>query len=264
VSATAIVTGATGAIGGAIARGLAEHGFELLLVARDEAKGKRAAEALRKQVRGARVHHVLGDLSRRASVASVAEGYEGPLHLLVNNAAEAPRRRSETPEGIERQFATNVLGYLWMVEAFSAALTKAAPARVVNVASYWAGDLELDDLEFRRRSYDNDTAYRQSKQANRMLTVVQSEQLAPRGVTVNVCHPGDVNSVLSNSLGFGGSATPEEGAATPLWLATDAAVAGVTGRYFEREREVRDRFALDRAAIGALYEACQRLSRERK
>jgi retinol dehydrogenase-13 len=264
VSRTAIVTGATGAIGGAIARGLAERGFELLLVARDEAKGKRAAEALRKKVRGARVQHVLCDVSRRASVASVAAGYGGPLDLLVNNAAEAPRRRSETPEGIERQLATNVLGYLWMVEAFSEALARAAPARVVNVASYWAGDLELGDLEFRRRSYDNDTAYRQSKQCNRMLTVVQSEQLGSRGVTVNVCHPGDVNSVLSNSLGFGGSATPEEGARTPLWLATDAALSSLTGRYFEREREVRDRFASDRAAIDALHEACQRLSRERK
>jgi NAD(P)-dependent dehydrogenase (short-subunit alcohol dehydrogenase family) len=264
VSGTAIVTGATGAIGGAIARGLAEHGYEVLIVARDEAKGKRAAEAVRSRVPGARARHVLGDVSRRASIADLAKATLGPLRLLVNNAAEAPRRRQETPEGIERQLATNVLGYVWMVEAFAAALEKAAPARVVNVASYWAGDLELDDLEFRRRSYDNDTAYRQSKQCNRMLTVVQSEQLAPRGVTVNVCHPGDVNSVLSNSLGFGGSATPDEGAATPLWLATDAGVASLTGRYFERQREVRDRFVQDRPGIDALHEACQRLSSARK
>jgi retinol dehydrogenase-13 len=261
VSGTALVTGATGAIGAAIARGLAEHGYEVLLVARDESKGKRAADAVRRSVRGARVRHVLGDVSRRASIATLAKLHEGPLELLVNNAAEAPRKRLETPEGIERQLATNVLGYVWMIEAFAEALEKAAPARVVNVASYWAGDLDLDDLEFRRRSYDNDTAYRQSKQCNRMLTVLQAEQLGPRGVTVNVCHPGDVNSVLSNSLGFGGSATPEEGAATPLWLATDASVADITGRYFERQREVRDKFAQDRRSIDALYQACQRLSK---
>jgi NAD(P)-dependent dehydrogenase (short-subunit alcohol dehydrogenase family) len=264
LTGTAIVTGATGAIGGAIARGLAQRGFEVVIVARDDTKGKRAAEAVRRGVPGAHARYVLGDVSRRTSIAELAKLHEGPLELLVNNAAEAPRRRQETPEGIERQLATNVLGYLWMVEAFAPALEKAAPARVVNVASYWAGDLDLHDLEFRRRSYDNDTAYRQSKQCNRMLTVLQSEQLGPRGVTVNACHPGDVNSVLSNSLGFGGSATPDEGAATPLWLATDAGVASLTGRYFERQREVPDRFAQDRRSIEALHEACQRLSSERK
>jgi NAD(P)-dependent dehydrogenase (short-subunit alcohol dehydrogenase family) len=90
----------------------------------------------------------------------------------------------------------------------------------VNVASYWAGGLDLGDLEFKRRPYDNDQAYRQSKQADRMLSVAFAERLREHRVWVNACHPGDVRSRLSANLGFGGHETPEQGAATPVWLAT--------------------------------------------
>jgi hypothetical protein len=66
---------------------------------------------------------------------------------LINNAAYTPRTRQETPEGIEMQFATNVLGYFRVIDEFTDILKASAPARVVNVASYWEGGLELNDLE---------------------------------------------------------------------------------------------------------------------
>jgi NAD(P)-dependent dehydrogenase (short-subunit alcohol dehydrogenase family) len=149
-----------------------------------------------------------------------------------------------------------VLGYFWMTQLFSDHLQRSAPARIVDVASYWAGDLDLADLEFKRRRYSNGTAYRQSKQANRMLAVAWSARLKDAGVTVNVCHPGDVNSRLSNDLGFSGHTAPDEGADTPVWLALDPAIEGVTGRYFEQRRAARCRFGEDQAAVEALYEAC--------
>ena len=167
-----------------------------------------------------------------------------------------PRQRHETPDGIEVQFATNVLGYFWMIQLFGDRLKASAPARVINVASYWAGDLDLTDLEFRERRYNNGTAYRRSKQANRMLTVAFATRLKPFGVTVNACHPGDVNSRLSNDLGFGGQTTPDEGADTPVWLATDPVGQHETGKYFEQRRETRCRFGEDTAAVEALYAAC--------
>ncbi len=154
------------------------------------------------------------------------------------------------------QFATNVLGYFWMTRLFSEHLTASAPARVINVASYWAGDLDLNDLEFKRRRYSNDTAYRQSKQANRMLTVAFATRLQSDNVTVNACHPGDVNSQLSNDLGFGGQTSPDDGADTPVWLATDPSVQPTTGQYFEQRHAVRCRFGEDTAAVEALYTAC--------
>ena len=253
----AIITGGTGAIGSAVAAGIAGRpGWEVVLVSRDEHKAQQTVERIVHATGNRRVRHQLADVSRRAAVEALAARWTGPLHLLVNNAAVTPKRREQTPDGIERQFATNVLGYFWMIQAFAEVLHRSAPARVVNVASDWAGDLELDDLEFTRRRYDNNTAYRQSKQADRMLTVAFAERLTPLGVTVTACHPGDVPSTLSRNLGFHGHHTPEEGARTPVWLATDPAVGKITGKYFADGRQAPCRFAGDRAGVEALFAAC--------
>ncbi len=253
----ALVTGATGAIGKAIAWGIAERpGHEVVLLGRDEMKAARACQEIMRATGNSRVRYEVADVSRRSCIRALAERWRGPLHVLVNNAAVTPRRRQETPEGIELQFATNVLGYFWMIRALTERLQRSAPARVVNVASYWAGDLDLTDLEFRRRRYTNGEAYRQSKQANRMLTVAFAERLKPYGVSVNACHRGDVSSTLSNNLGFAGRDRPEEAARTPVWLALNPTGQRATGRYFERLREVRCPFGEEGRAVEALYEIC--------
>ncbi len=253
----ALVSGATGVIGKAIARALAATpDYEVVLLARDEDRAKKALDTIRRDSGNDAVRFVLADLSRRHSIQALADSWDGPLHVLVNDAGVAPRRRETTPEGIELTFATNVLAYLWTTEAFSPHLERSAPARIVNVASYWAGELDLDDLEFRRRRFDNHTAYRQSKQANRMLTVALAERMASRGITINACHPGDPSSLLSRNLGFSGSQTPEDAARTPVMLARGELGADATGHYFEHGREARCRFAEDRDDIEQLYEIC--------
>ncbi len=258
VNQVALVTGATGAIGQAIARQLAEHrDYEVVLTARDDSQAQRAVAEIQRATGNPQVRYEIVDVSRYASIQSLVSRWQGPLHVLINNAAASPRQRQETPEGIEVQFATNVLGYVWMIQAFTAVLKDAAPARIVNVASYWAGDLDLSDLEFKRRHYDNGTAYRQAKQANRMLTVACATRLAPYHISVNACHPGDVNSHLSNDLGFGGSTSPDDGADTPVWLATDPIGQRETGKYFDQRRAVRCRFGEDMVGVEALYAACQ-------
>jgi NAD(P)-dependent dehydrogenase (short-subunit alcohol dehydrogenase family) len=258
-SRVAIVSGGTGAIGRAIARLLAATpGFEVVVACRNADKGRRVVREIIDATGNSKVRPEIVDVCRQASVEAFAERWTGPLHVLVNNAGVTPRRRQETPEGIELQFATNVLGYFWMIQAFAAHLQRSAPARVVNVVSYWAGDLDLTDLEFKQREYSNGEAYRQSKQADRMLTAAFAERLKSQGVSVNACHPGDVNSPLSNNLGFGGHDSPEEGARTPVWLAADEIGQRETGKYFERMREVPDPLAADREAIEALYAACLR------
>ena len=258
-----LVTGATGAIGKAIALELArrqEH--RVILGCRDEDKARLAVDEIRRASNSASVGYELVDVASSASVAALGARFRAPLHVLVNNAAIAPRKRELTPEGIELQFATNVLGYFWCTAALADALARGAPSRVVDVASYWAGGLALDDLEFVRRPYDNGSAYRQAKQANRMLSVAWAARLAARGTTVNACHPGDVSSSLSKSLGFGGSQAPADGAATPVWLATSPDLAGVTGKYFEDRTEAACRFGAQPDAVEALYQACRRRSSE--
>jgi NAD(P)-dependent dehydrogenase (short-subunit alcohol dehydrogenase family) len=235
---------------------MARAGYEVVIIGRDETRTREAVKDIRGSTGNNRVRFELVDLSRHSAIKALADRWEGPLHVLVNNAAVTPRKRLETPEGIELQMATNVLGYFWMAQELRDPLKASAPARVINVASYWAGDLEIDDLEFRRRRYSNGRAYRQSKQANRMLTLAFAEQLLPLNISVNACHPGDVNSKLSNDLGFGGSETPDQGADTPVWLATSQVGWEETGKYFERRRAVPDRFVADRSSVEALYQAC--------
>jgi len=225
-----LVTGATGAIGKAIARQLANiQDSKVVLVCRDQQKAVLAVNEIKSLTGNSEVSYELADLSRYEQIHNLAKRWQGPLHVLINNAACTPRSRQETPEGIEMQFATNVLGYYWLIDEFMEILKASAPARVVNVASYWAGGLDLNDLEFTRRSYDNDQAYRQSKQANRMLSSVFAEKLKPYQITINACHPGDVNSMLSNNLGFGGHETPDQGAETPVWLATQPVGRNIQG-----------------------------------
>jgi retinol dehydrogenase-13 len=254
----AMVTGANGTIARAICTGLAERGFEVVMVCRNPQRARQAKSEVEKAVASARLRTEIVDLSRREEIFAFAARFQGRLDVLVNAAAIAPRRRCETPEGIEMEFATNVLGYVWMMRAFEKALKASAPARVVNVASYWAGDLDLDDLQFERRVYNNDTAYRQSKQADRMLTVAFAKHWPPSEITVNSCHPGDAHSTLSHSLGYGGHETPEQAADTPIWLATDPSLAGVTGKYFASRRQQSCEFARDEKAIARLDEICAR------
>lgn len=251
-----LVTGATGAIGKAIAQQLAANqNSEVVLVCRDKGKAEQAVNEIIHSTQNPKVRYELADLSRYTDIQALAERWVEPLHVLVNNAAVTPPARQETPEGIELQFATNVLGYFWLINEFTDLLKASAPARVVNVASYWAGGMDINDLEFNRRSYDNDKAYRQSKQADRMLSVAFAEKLKPH-ITVNACHPGDVNSTLSNNLGFGGHESPDQGAETPVWLATHPVGQISTGKYFEHLREATCAFGRDKQAVGALVDVC--------
>jgi NAD(P)-dependent dehydrogenase (short-subunit alcohol dehydrogenase family) len=253
----AAVTGATGAIGKSIARQLASEGFGVILLTRNAPKSSLVVEELIQLTKNENIHYELVDLSSRASIQSLASSWEEPLHVLINNAAISPTNREETKEGIELQFATNVLGYFWMTELFSNIIKQYSPSRIINVASYWAGGLDLNDLEFKNRPYHNHASYRQSKQANRMLTPIFAELLKSVGITVNTCHPGDVNSALSNSLGFGGSQSPAQGAKTPAWLATSPTVSNITGKYFENCKEVFCPFGLQTSEAQQLFKICQ-------
>lgn len=255
---TAIITGATGAIGTAIARQMAEKNYRVFVVARNKVKAQHTVEHIKSSTGNSDVDFLLIDVSRKSSIAEAARKWDGPLDVLINNAAVTPRHREETPEGIEMQFATNVLGYFWMIKYFAPFLKNRPDARIVNVASYWAGDLNIDDPECKSHPYNNDSSYRQTKQADRMLTVAFAERLKQDGITVNAVHPGDVNSKLSNDLGYGGHESPDRGADTPVWAATAPEIKSISGKYFEHRQEIPCRFGRDQMLTEKLFEICER------
>ena len=258
---SAIVTGAYGAIGKAISEGIAQNGFSVTLVGRDKLQLEKARNEIIERTSNPAVFYEVVDLSLQGDIIAFSKRWKGSLHLLVNNAATAPRKRTESVEGIEMQWATNVLGYFWMIRYFHPFMAGQPDARIVNVASYWAGGMDLSDPEFKQRPYDNDVSYRQAKQANRMLTVAFAGRLKSTGISVNACHPGDVNSKLSNAFGFGGSESPKQGAATPLFLSISGEVQGITGKYYEHFNQITCPFVKDSSAVERLYNLCNGINK---
>ena len=76
-----------------------------------------------------------------------------------------------------------------------------------------------------------------------MLIRVIADLLADQNISVNACHPGDANSNLSSSIEFGGIQSPSQSAETPVWLASSVEAAGITGKYFNRLREVKYQYS---------------------
>jgi NAD(P)-dependent dehydrogenase (short-subunit alcohol dehydrogenase family) len=220
-----IVTGATQGIGRAIADSIAHTTQQdpkhhaLFLVGRNSFRGNQVAESLRNSSGRESIFFEQCDLSDWSQVLElkgrIAKQMDQDfrVHCLVNCAAECPKQQilvdRPTIEGVtekvDRQFASNVLGYHFMMKAFQ---ENFQDSFVVNIASNWAGDLRLDDLHFCKRPYDNDTAYRQSKQSDRMLTKAWADRLRESGTIVNSCHPGDPCTILSKDLGYNLWASP--------------------------------------------------------
>lgn len=242
---TCLLTGGTSGIGRAAAGALAATGYRLLLPVRDVGRGQAVAAALRRDHPGAAVEVFPVDLAEVAEVdalAAVLLRRGEPLDVLLNNAGVWLPSPQRTREGRERTWATNVLAY-YLLTARLRPLLEAAGGRVVAVASELAGGLDLTDLDFTRRGYGGLAAYKQSKQANRML----SHAWARRSLTHLVCHPGGVNTgIVREATGLFGWVTrlanrwlgssPERGADTPVWLATTTPAPPPGGLYVDRRR----------------------------
>lgn len=251
----AIVTGAYGVIGKAISEMMAEKGYALLLIGRDALQLGEVAAEISRNTGLTDINYASVDLSREVAIKDFAAGYADKISVLINNAATTPPSRLETSEGIEMQWAVNVLGYVWMTDYLQPQIIKGG--RIVNVASFYAGNLDMNDVEFKKRPYDNDTAYRQSKQANRMLSTYYAELFKAYDIRVNSCHPGEISSKLSNNLGFNFPDPPRKGADTPVWLATADELEDVTGQYYQYRRNIPCHFSKDTAQLEKLYQLCK-------
>jgi NAD(P)-dependent dehydrogenase (short-subunit alcohol dehydrogenase family) len=277
----AVVTGGASGIGVETARVLAEAGAEVTIAVRDTAAGEKAAAEIGCDIMVARL-----DLADLGSVRAFARGWDGPLHILVNNAGVMACPETRVARGWELQLATNHLGHFALGIGLHDALA-AEGARVVSVSSrgHLFSDVQLADLQFERRPYDPWLAYGQSKTANILFAVEADRRWAADGIDVNALHPGRIRTslgrhldqkqlqqVLATSGGADAIKTVEQGAATSVLLAASPLLQGVGGRYFEDCNEALPNvegtrngyapYALDPTNAEALWETSTRLIKD--
>jgi NAD(P)-dependent dehydrogenase (short-subunit alcohol dehydrogenase family) len=247
----ALVTGATSGIGQAAAIGLAQAGFDVTILVRDHERGEAARQAILAKAPGARVDLLGGDLASQRSVRKAAAEFlksTPELHVLVNCAGVFLPRREVTEDGVERTLAINYVGGYLLTELLLPALRRAAPSRIVTVASrYGKTRIDFEDLQVERRKFSYMTAVPASKLAQVLWTQDLAERLEGTGVTVNAIHPGLVanTKLLDDTRGFfrwmtnrvGG--TPEKGADTAVWLATSSEAEGETGGMWEKRKRMK-------------------------
>ncbi len=246
-----IVTGAAAGIGKEIARGLAFLGATVLIAGRHHAQGAAAAAEVSGGIENGTALPMLLDLASQESIRCFADSFTNRysrLDVLVNNAGVWQPQRHLSVDGLELTWAVNVAGPHLLMSLLEPSLQASAHARVVNVASTMAGGLDQDDTEFRRRRYNGIAAYKQSKQALRMLSWKFARRLEGSGVAVNAAHPGFTSTrIARNTSGLGGSLTraffylcgktPCEGADTPVWLAASAEAEGFSERFWANRCE---------------------------
>jgi NAD(P)-dependent dehydrogenase (short-subunit alcohol dehydrogenase family) len=227
----AVVTGANKGIGLEIARQLARGGIAVFLGARDEARGRAAAEKLRADGLDGRPLRldVTDDASVAAAVALV-EGSTGRLDILVNNAGVAIDDGPPSQVSIDvvrRTYETNVFGVVRVTQAFLPLLRRSDAGRIVNLSS-GLGSLTLNSdptWPFASVKY---LAYNSSKSAVNAITVQFAYELRGTPIKVNAADPGYVATDMNQHRGV---RSVEQGAATPVRLAT-LPPDGPTGGYF--------------------------------
>jgi NAD(P)-dependent dehydrogenase (short-subunit alcohol dehydrogenase family) len=182
---TVVVTGANSGIGLVAARELARHGARVVLAVRDTGKGEAAAASIPGTAGVRRL-----DLADLASVREFAGAWEGDLDVLINNAGVMATPERRTADGFELQFGTNHLGHF----ALTNLLLPQIRDRVVTVSStaHRVGKIDLDDLNWERRSYQRWPAYGQAKLANLLFTLELQRRLNSAGSDVRAlaAHPG--------------------------------------------------------------------------
>ncbi|MCR5227321.1 MAG: SDR family oxidoreductase [Eubacterium sp.] len=268
----AIVTGANSGMGLATVEALSDEGATVIMLCRSEERGREALEKLQ-QNKSRKLDLILCDLgdyeSIRKFVRTVKEKYES-IDILVNNAGFISLDRQFTNEGIERQFGINHVGHFLLTTLLVDMMGKGS--RIVNVASgaHKTGRIHFDDINL-TKGFNVITAYSQSKLANVLFTRELSRRLKSRRISVNCCHPGAVatNIGIDRNTGFGKTITgllkpffqtPEEGARTAIFLATDDSVRNITGGYFYKCKITKSsRRSKDKELARRLYEFTEKL-----
>ena len=257
----ALVTGASAGIGLYTALGLARAGFRVIIAGRDRARTEAACRTVAERAGSAPVEAAVADFASLAAVRRLAAAVlatHDRLDLLVNNAGLMTPRFQLSEDGYELTIAVNHLAPFLLTNLLLDRLRASAPARIVTVASqaHRGARIDLAALAGREDDWSPLKAYGRSKLCNILFTRALARRLRGSSVVAACLHPGVVATTIGDRAGsvagFGWRllkpflVTPEQGAATTLFLATAADPTPFDGAYVIGHRVARpDRSALD-------------------
>lgn len=229
----ALITGANKGLGFETARQLGEQNIKVLIGARDETRGREAAEKLQKD--GFDAEFILIDVTDEKTLEAAAKYVEetyGKLDVLVNNAGIAVEYGMNpneiSLEKIRQTFDTNFFGVIAVTQNFLPLIKKSESGRIVNVSSGLGSLTQNSDPNW-EFSAVKPLAYNSSKAALNMLTVVLAHELKDTKIKINSADPGYTTTDLNHNSG---SKTVAEGASIIFDLATFPD-NGATGGYFD-------------------------------
>ncbi|MDR3413097.1 MAG: SDR family oxidoreductase [Formivibrio sp.] len=215
---TALITGASTGIGASYALRLAQRGFDLLLVARDQARLDDLAGRLRADT-GVSVETLRADLTVAADVARVAQrlSTDPTISMLVNNAGVAVSTPllGADPQALENMISLNVVAVTRLAVAAAGAFAARERGTLINVASVLALAPELFN-----------GAYSGTKAYVLNFTQALQQELGPRGVRVQAVLPGATRTELWARAGFDIGNLPSE-IVMDVDEMVDAALAGL-------------------------------------
>lgn len=240
--ANVVLTGATGAVGGAAAGVLSTGGHKLVLLGRDPKRLTEISQSLSKRAGSPAVDTVLCDLSSLESVRSAAS--ELTAHLpridaLVHCAAVFVPERSLSPDGFELMLATNHLGPFLLTNLLLERLGASAPSRVITVSAPSTSEIDFGDLQAERK-WSALTQFGRSKMANLLFAYALARKRPAAQVASNILFPGLVKSGLMKNAnaavrGLSGlmAKSPEAAGKALAWLAVDPAIGQASGQFYK-------------------------------
>lgn len=252
-----LITGGNSGIGYQVAKQLAEKGWLVTLFCRREEAAEQACEKIRQQTGNPHVDYILVDLSDMKSVREAAEQYiqkEDFLDVLINNAADfdlSVKKPILTREGLEKQFATNVVAPFLLSILLKGLLEKSESGRIINISSqglilYPFMKLDFENLSGQKH-YSPAKTYYQNKLALLMLSLymrkhwkgIKVQAIRVTNVKVDMRRYDHLSAFMKNLYKIKSkfSISPEEMAKVYTALSTEDRYEGFL--YDEKSKEVK-------------------------